>query len=298
MKRFKGVLFLILTVAIGFMLTANETHAASKKVSLKLSSGAIYYGEVKNGKPHGKGTARWGKNKTYSGDWVNGKRSGSGKYVLKDDVTYGDVVEIITYTGSWKNDKQNGQGTLTRKIDESETITGRSSIEKGTFANNQFKKGTSLSVIYDYYMFSYEDDTKYVHLITFEENLNKVLSGKTGKDLITSVSYYKKKSNGLYEGYSYGYEPESSGANYSTGTYRKLVEPEYSYYTLYDGVYNTASEGDYYTQEKYTSGKVSKSDSIYDPDKFYNTLNNNLAKRLPDIKPFLKTFATVKKEIK
>ncbi|WP_053784350.1 MORN repeat-containing protein [Paenibacillus xylanivorans] len=293
MKWFKGVLCSVLILVIGFTLTTNETQAASKKVSLKLSNGGTYYGEVKNGKPHGKGTARWGENKTYSGDWINGKRSGVGKYVLKDDVSYEGAVDIITYTGSWKNDKQNGQGTLTRKIDESETITGISSIEKGTFENNQFKKGTSLSVVYDYYMFSYEDDAKYVYLITFEENLNKVLSGKTGKDLITSITYYKKKSNGLYEGYDYGYEPESSGATYSTGSYKKTS----SYgYIPYNSVINSI-EDDHYLQEKYTNGKLSKAEKKYDTDKFFSTINANLDKRLPDLKPILKAFATMKKEI-
>ncbi|XOJ00883.1 hypothetical protein ACMX2M_03880 [Paenibacillus polymyxa] len=278
------------------VLNINETNAASKKTSLKLSSGATYYGEVKNGKPHGKGTARWGNNKTYSGDWVNGKRSGQGKYVLKDE-SYPDAVEIITYTGSWKNDKQNGQGTFTRKIDESETSAGISSIEKGTFENNQFKKGTSLSVVYNYYMFSYEDDTKYVYLIILEENLNKVLSGKTGKDLITSITYYKKKSNGLYEGYDYGREPESSGASYSTGTYKKTRNSGYSYYIPYNGVHYSFEEL-YYLKEKYTSGKLSKTEKINDIDEFFTTLDNNLAKRLPDMKPYLKTFTTLKNELK
>lgn len=290
--KIKAITFLAFVLIVGIMFNVKDTNAASNKVTLKLASGALYYGESKNGRPHGKGTARWGENKTYSGEWVNGKRSGYGVYKLN---TNG---ESVTYTGNWKNDKQNGQGTFTRKIDESEYSAGISTIHKGTFLNNQFKKGTSLDIIYNYYIFSYEDDAKYVHLTAFEENLNKVLSGETGEGLIASITYYKKKSNDLYEGYSYGYEPESSGASWSTGTYKKFTGPEYSYYNLYNGVYNTAFEEDYYTQEKYTNGKLSRSDLIYKPDKFYITLNNNLAKRLPDMKPFLKNFDAVKREIK
>ncbi|MFB5267818.1 hypothetical protein ACE41H_13640 [Paenibacillus enshidis] len=42
---------------------------------------AVYYGEVKDGKPHGKGTMKWSNDKSYSGNWVAGQRSGSGKCV-------------------------------------------------------------------------------------------------------------------------------------------------------------------------------------------------------------------------
>ncbi len=282
-------------VALSFILMFNvvlnidKTDAASKKISLKLSSGATYYGEVKNGKPHGKGTARWGENKTYSGDWVNGKRSGYGVYKLNGNG------ESVTYTGNWKNDKQNGQGNFISKATEE---YGMSRIQKGTFVNNQFKSGNALTVYFDsYYQFSHEDDDKYIHFMTFKENVNKVLSGKRGNSLITQISYYKKKANGLFEGYRYGYEPESSGASYSVGTYKKVTEAEYSYFNLYNGV-NDSFEELYYLKEKYTSGRLSKAEKIDDIDEFFTTLDNNLAKRLPDMKPYLKTFTTLKNELK
>ncbi|WP_353049548.1 hypothetical protein [Paenibacillus sp. ISL-20] len=58
-----------------------ETAASNQKVCLTLPNGATYYGEVKNNKPHGKGTMRWGPSNVYSCDWYNGQRSGTGKYI-------------------------------------------------------------------------------------------------------------------------------------------------------------------------------------------------------------------------
>ncbi|XOJ00884.1 hypothetical protein ACMX2M_03885 [Paenibacillus polymyxa] len=167
MKSFKGVLCLMLTLVIGFTLTTNETHAASKKVSLKLSNGATYYGEVKNGKPNGKGTARWGENKTYSGDWVNGKRSGEGKYVLRDVTTLASLNKTIvsTYTGIWKNDTQNGKGMLTSVVDRPEDDRNEIiyAIKKGTFKNNKFVEGYSLEYADNLTIsLSYKNSKKYM----------------------------------------------------------------------------------------------------------------------------------------
>lgn len=80
MKKVYGGLLLTIILISGLFVIPTQTEAATKKVSLKLSSGATYYGEVKNGKPNGKGTAKWGESKLYSGDWVDGKRQGQGKY--------------------------------------------------------------------------------------------------------------------------------------------------------------------------------------------------------------------------
>ncbi|MEC0124621.1 hypothetical protein [Paenibacillus pabuli] len=83
MRRFYPGLALTIIALITLSLSSTPTEAASKKVRLELSDGATYYGEVLDGKPHGKGTARWGEFEVYSGDWVNGKRQGVGKYTYK-----------------------------------------------------------------------------------------------------------------------------------------------------------------------------------------------------------------------
>ncbi|WP_405117954.1 hypothetical protein MHB43_21515 [Paenibacillus sp. FSL H8-0317] len=153
MKRFKGVLCLVLTLVIGFTLTATETQAASKKVSLKISNGGTYYGEVRNGKPHGMGTATWGDYKTYSGEWKHGKRSGNGKfteYLMSDAFKDGDRFFNLgkeVYTGEWLNDKKSGHGTLTFYFEWRSEDPVRE-VKKGNFNNNKLIQG---------YVYSYNE---------------------------------------------------------------------------------------------------------------------------------------------
>ena len=53
----------------------------------------MYEGEVKQGKAHGKGNAKYfPSGETYNGSWVEGNRSGIGKQVLPGG---------LTYEGSW-----------------------------------------------------------------------------------------------------------------------------------------------------------------------------------------------------
>lgn len=122
---------------------AASAAGASTKQWLQISSEIKYYGEVSNGKPHGRGTMTWSENKKYSGDFVNGKRSGTGTYAN----TYVDFdtsrLHEIKYTGSWKNDKMNGEGTQTEKVTENDfdqTVI-RHAISKGVFKDNIFMSG-------------------------------------------------------------------------------------------------------------------------------------------------------------
>ncbi len=53
---------------------------------------------------NGKGTFKWPSGDEYNGDWVNGQRTGKGKYF------YSGGRGI--YTGEWKNNKRHGEGTM------------------------------------------------------------------------------------------------------------------------------------------------------------------------------------------
>jgi hypothetical protein len=44
----------------------------------KYANGSRYEGELKNGKPHGKGTYYYNDGNKYTGDWVDGDMSGQG----------------------------------------------------------------------------------------------------------------------------------------------------------------------------------------------------------------------------
>ncbi|CAM4478268.1 hypothetical protein [Paenibacillus xylanexedens] len=111
MKRFYLGFGLTITIIIGLLSCSTPTEAASKKVNLKLSDGGTYYGEVLNGKPHGKGTARWEETEVYSGDWVSGKRQGKGKYTYT--LVEGGGVAFENYNES---NMGHGTGEFTRRI--------------------------------------------------------------------------------------------------------------------------------------------------------------------------------------
>ncbi|MGF7049494.1 hypothetical protein J2T13_004015 [Paenibacillus sp. DS2015] len=138
--------FLACFMLITFTQTLTS-EAKSEKVSLKLSNGATYYGEVNNGKPHGKGTMTWSKSKTYSGEWVTGKRSGYGKYITTEkDYEYSSMEEggdptLIIYMGYWNNDMFNGEGVYRRQVFAPVVYGFQYKEQKGTFKNNKFVKG-------------------------------------------------------------------------------------------------------------------------------------------------------------
>lgn len=234
MRWFKSILCLMLTLTLGFTLSANEIQAASKKVTLKISNGGTYYGEAKNGKPNGKGTAQWGKNKTYSGDWVNGKRSGIGKYIVKDysesymDSIMGELdnVRTTTYIGKWSNDKMNGQGFYRDNVRAFHDGNQFDEVNEGTFKNNNFVSGYTVGmysnkdIVFSYNSsvieiivqtdkFKFQSDTfskmienqeyQYLTVITRDGKGNeKMIGHEYNRDVQPQVNEYKttKRKNG------------------------------------------------------------------------------------------------------
>ena len=140
-----AICLLLFVSLISFNGTIVDAATATKKVSIKYAGGS-YYGEVKNGKPHGKGTMQWGTSKSYSGDWVDGKRSGNGNYVNKE--LYADngfeppriTTTKTIYNGQWKNDKKDGEGYLLVG-DDGPNSSVLNLVNKGTFKNDVFIKG-------------------------------------------------------------------------------------------------------------------------------------------------------------
>ena len=81
---------------------------------IEFENGDVYEGEIKDGKPHGKGTMQfnneWGT--IYVGDWVNGVRTGQGTSIKKNG---------NRYVGEFLNDELHGKGFL---IDEGTVFEG------------------------------------------------------------------------------------------------------------------------------------------------------------------------------
>ena len=69
------------------------------------SNGNIYKGEFKKGRPDGKGIMTYSNGNKYEGEWKKGFRKGKGiYYYLNDNI----------YDGNWKNGKPNGNGVLNK----------------------------------------------------------------------------------------------------------------------------------------------------------------------------------------
>lgn len=98
-----------------------------KVVTQNYSNGDVYVGQMKDGKPHGKGKYTWSNGDFYEGDWVNEQRTGKGKYIYADGSVFeGDFVENRMegkgkftwangdiYEGDWVNSKLHGKGKYT-----------------------------------------------------------------------------------------------------------------------------------------------------------------------------------------
>jgi hypothetical protein len=63
-----------------------------------------YIGDVKEGKPNGKGKAVFRNGGMYEGDWVNGKQEGYGKEYYPDGT--------LRYEGEYLNGLRHGEGTV------------------------------------------------------------------------------------------------------------------------------------------------------------------------------------------
>ena len=63
-----------------------------------------YFGEIKNGKPNGRGTLSNPNGHKYEGEWKDGEYNGQGTYTYPDGENY---------VGEWKDGKKHGQGTYT-----------------------------------------------------------------------------------------------------------------------------------------------------------------------------------------
>ncbi|HWQ74526.1 MAG TPA: hypothetical protein VN441_04360 [Syntrophomonas sp.] len=63
-----------------------------------------YKGEVKDGKPNGKGKATFRDGGMYEGDWANGKQEGHGKEYYKDGT--------LRFEGEYHKGLRHGTGTV------------------------------------------------------------------------------------------------------------------------------------------------------------------------------------------
>lgn len=175
--------------------------AAAAKQWLQISSRTTYYGEVANGKPHGRGTIKWGEGKQYSGTFVTGKRSGKGKYINTyiDDRTGRE--HTVVYNGTWSGDAMSGNGTRTEKATESSGMTFSNGIEIGVFKANALNRGYEVvhAMADPDYRFSYRGADYRLDILG--SNMSLVQDWKTGT--LFDVKYRNggvRKSYSLFQG--------------------------------------------------------------------------------------------------
>lgn len=180
--------------AVSIVPAHSTAHAAAAKESVKISENAQYFGEVKNGVPNGRGTIHWGDSKQYSGDFVNGKREGSGKYI--NEYTQDSEKHIVVYSGAWKQDKMEGKGTLTHKVVMDGGEVRSNEIQTGTFKNGVLQNGYDVihALADPDYSFTYKNGSETLEMLGSNQGIKTSL--KTGQ--IFSIKYRNGSINKYY----------------------------------------------------------------------------------------------------
>ncbi len=244
--------------------TGSDAHTpAPPKVTQKLRlKDGNYEGDVKNGKPHGKGRIVYDDGHAYEGDFVDGKRIGKGTLYFVD----GDRLECV-----FRDDYPNGTGTL--YIDGA-PFEGEFIGDITNFFNcyhRDFKSGSSYSGAF----------------------LNGKYHGKGIWDSASGTHYEGEFKYGKYDGY--GEVSFSTGAKYmgefkngeyhGQGVYRfpdwsnirgQFRNGKPNGYCEYNGDDGTIYKGEYVDGKWHGKGVLTKADGY----KFEGTFENGVtAKR-------------------
>lgn len=278
-----------LTLALLFLLfTHEETEASNQKVSLTLPNGATYYGEVKNNKPHGKGTMRWGPSKVYSGDWYYGQRSGTGKYIsdrLPEDMR-------IVYEGKWKNDRPDGSGVRKESNPDLEFYV----ISKGIFKDHDLLTGHTVMQSMDSLWFDYRNGNTFLEFSVSErEQANELMHSKLAHGHIQHLNYYKReKSKPGYKGFAYASAMEDHGSSISEGVYRM---DNYEMMELYTGVNQRFEDEEYYRVENYKNGKLVTAKDMTENGRFAGIVQGKINNNKHVLQPYLGEFSKLLTDI-
>jgi len=93
----------------------------NEKMNITFKDGTTYTGQLKDGKPNGRGTCTWTNGNIYSGQWIDNKMEGQGKLT---------TLNGVRYEGEFKNNGFNGYGTLYKSDG---TISKQGQFKNGNF---------------------------------------------------------------------------------------------------------------------------------------------------------------------
>lgn len=291
MKRFIPLIICIVMISL---VATNATYAATSQtqnVRLKLANGAMYFGEVKNGTPNGQGLMKWSNNNWYDGSWKNGKRSGYGLFVSVKE----NNEEI--YQGNWSNDQYNGTGSLVQRYKDSNyTYTLMPlNVYKGTFKNNKFVSGYSLSnsgmgSATNRSDFTYSDGKKKIVIASGDVSDIKyhIDSGLKKVSSDVSLTYFVNSDTNTYKGYSYQMINMGGimGFDIFTGTLKgnEKINGNHHYVSEQEG--NPIIIDQYKNKKKVSTQTLTKQN----PADYYA---KKMQSRIPDFLPYIKKFNTV-----
>lgn len=215
---------MMIATSIG-LFVPTTTYAATGKESLQLSGRASYYGQVENGKPNGTGTIRWGDSKSYAGQWVDGIRQGTGKYVNK--YTIKGRTFVVTYKGEWSKDQRNGLGEIRQIIKSKASQTEANLIQQGQYENDVFQTGYTVTQALANPPFSFNYKDKDISLQIYGDNQNIAEYWATGK--LIQIQYRKGKIDKEYSIF-----PENNATkkveNQANLKYFKKIQPQVTTY--------------------------------------------------------------------
>ncbi|MEE4258502.1 MAG: hypothetical protein V2I62_01970 [Bacteroidales bacterium] len=107
-----------------------------------------YEGSFKKGYPEGKGTYTWSTGEVFTGEWLNGKRNGTGTYTFTEDG------QLMEQEGVWKDDVYKGPVPEKPQVLRSSGIERYSIQKQGDDANqvtiNFFLNGKSNTDLEDF----------------------------------------------------------------------------------------------------------------------------------------------------
>ncbi|BFH59692.1 hypothetical protein [Paenibacillus azoreducens] len=265
-------LMLAVSILLGTVTGAEMAHAQAAETTLDFGDGSVYTGQVKNGKPNGKGTLISGRLGRYEGNWVNGVKSGFGKYTFhlkedkvfdKEDKLYHDRDWKTHYEGQWANNRQNGQGTEVHSIRDAsyqkkedggwiQKEGGYSyEIRKGSFKDDDFTAGYSGYLDDEFQAwFAYKDSKVAVKmegksLKLIDPRKVQMLDSNADEQLASYSFHYSNKNNkNLYD------EIHLSPSVIAAGTYKNNQ--------MIDGVKiikKVSGIESTWTQQSYNNGK-------------------------------------------
>ena len=125
------------------------------KGELKFNSGNSFEGEFVDGEKNGKGIFKWKSGASYEGDYIDGKKNGKGIYRYRNgDVYEGQFVDDkkngkgifkwvsgASYEGDWKNDYQEGDGIYTHKSGDIYIGQNKNDLRHGLGTYTWFSSG-------------------------------------------------------------------------------------------------------------------------------------------------------------